>query len=296
MSSIPPSIKRVLWLSLAAALSVALSAVLWTHKADAKEKMEPEELIQRHLNSIGEESAVRQRNNIWAEGTGRLEIVSPGEGTAEGVVQLVSRDGDLRYSFAVARADYNGEGAVVEDGKVTVAYATPGERSFLGEFLFSQKVVLQEGLFGGVLSAAWPLADDLEARKNAPKLKYQGSKKFGNTKAHVLRYEPRRTSVKITLYFDEENFTHLGTEYELRVPAPPSATPTDTARLRDSRIHVIEYFSDFKEVDGFYLPTQWKVEHNLFGNGPGTLWQWIHRFERIVHGAELPANAFAISE
>ncbi len=91
-------------------------------------------------------------------------------------------------------------------------------RSRLGNFLFLQEEVLREGLFGGVLSTAWPL---LNTQIRTRSLKYEGLKKVDGQQLYDISYIPKKRfesgDLSIHLYFDPETYRHVLTVYTATV-------------------------------------------------------------------------------
>ena len=115
---------------------------------------------------------------------------------------------------------YEGE-AIGFDGKqVHVGFAQPrlNARSALGMFLAVNKVIVGEGLLGGVLNGRWPLAD-LAARE--ARLSYEGLKKLDGRELHRVRYRARRDQgdLAILLYFEPETYRHVASTFSVEPAA-----------------------------------------------------------------------------
>ena len=152
---------------------------------------------------------------------------------------------------------------------------------------------VREGLFGGVLSTAWPLLD-LEGRN--PKLDYRELKKISARELLELRYRIRKGGgdVNIRLYFDPESFRHMATTYKLRISAPMGRTSEESARQSDTRYTLEEWFSDFRPLDDLDLPRQWTVRFTVetgFGNFMG---KWDMRFPQIAHNPSIDPQIFVL--
>ena len=119
------------------------------------------------------------------------------------------------------------------DGKETyVAQLEAGRRSELGDFLYQYKIILEEGILGGVATTAWPLRD---VKGRRAKIKYKGMKKLYDTQVHEIEYRPRRedSSVEISLYFDTEDFRHLATQCRVEIPDGPMISTPEIIRASD---------------------------------------------------------------
>jgi hypothetical protein len=166
------------------------------------------------------------------------------------------------------------------DGKaLTVGEVRPGQRSTLGRFLMAHEMMFRDGLIGGALSSAWPLYD-MSTRK--AKLKYAGTKKVGDRKAHVLEYEGKdNTGLKTSLYFDAENFQHLRTEYEMHIIQQMPGEPSVTQQQGDAIQKVVEDFSDFKTEEGLTLPHSYKLQLSIESLSRRTLQDWVFTLSKF---------------
>jgi len=279
------------------ALSLALLALpLLCNAAELK----PEDVVAKHLDSIGNAEARKAIKSRAVQGTAQYKILVGGAGTLDGKAVMVSEGDKMRLLLKFENNDYKGEQFVSDGNRLEVAATTAQRsRSPLGDYIYSQNTAVHEGLFGGVLSTAWPLLD-LDERK--PKLSYEGVKTVDGHQAYMLRYKPKKGSDQnIDLYFDQETYRHVLTVYTLTVHphvgqgtsyqsagganVPVQMTQTSTAdqlkgnapydpnlsstggvspeqaqaRQQDTRYRIEEHFSDFKTADGLTLPTHYDI-------------------------------------
>ncbi len=204
-------------------LSVVSVASFTAVGARAKDKKpKPEDVIKKHLESLGDLDAIYERKSLKAEGATTMEVVVGGSGRLQGPATLLSDGDKLRMSMVFGINEYPGEDVAYDGQTVETGYVQPGVRSKLGQFLYDFDQILSEGLFGGVLSTSWSLLD-LENRR--PKLKYEGLKKLDGQKYHTVRYRRREGGdVQTRLYFDTEAFRHCHTVY--RVCSAPGSLDT----------------------------------------------------------------------
>ena len=228
------------------------------------QKFSPEEIVAKHLDSIGtKEKRDSIKNQILSGNvqftltgaatpvTGRFVIASAGEKNLWGM-NLNSND------YPMDRFGYDGK-------DVQVGFAKPGSRSILGFFIYSYRELLKEGFLGGTLESSWALMNT--AAKN-PKLSYEGKKKINGTEALVLSYLPKSGSdLSVRMYFNASNFQHLRTEYNRSIAARQGATIDTSAGQGEDRYQLIEDFSDFKDVNGLTLPTTYKLSYSFFNGG-----------------------------
>ena len=258
----------------------------------AESKPKPEELIRSHLERLASPDALRERTTMVARGVCELKIITGGGALISGQTLLLSENRNLSIELHFGLAEYTGEHYVLKDGDVSVAYTTPGRRSPLGEFLLAQNLILKEGLLGGVYSTAWPLIDFPERKA---RVKVKGLKKVDDRRLQVLEYQiPRSGNLRTELFFDPETNDHVRTEYSLRISAGQSLTPEAAGRTRSIRYRMEERFSDFKDFDGYRLPTRWVVQFSRDGDGPTLLWQWTSELREFSQNQPISPDRFEL--
>lgn len=284
---------RVLFL-LAALLLPATRSVHLQAGPPKKEKLTVDELIQGHVESLGNGEILARRQTFVMMGTCQNEILIGGKQNITGAAQLVSRGKGVNFLIDFANPNYNGEQIVTDGKKANTAFSIPGTRFPLSEFLFAQKAILKEGLFGGALTMAWPLLN-LEERK--PILKLKGTKKIDGRELHQLDYRIRKRGgdARIRMFFTPEDFQHVLTTYEVQISAVMGATPGQSAGQRVSRFKLEERFSDFRGFGGLNLPATWVVQVTAQGTGPTTLWQWTMKFDQSSDNQEVPDSFFVVN-
>ncbi len=236
----------------------------------ADDKLTLEQVIARHLASIGTPEALAKAKTRVAEGKSKFEIVNAG-GYLEGKVTVVSQAGNSRLVLKYPNPDYPGEDMLTDGNKVHV-YGRP-QRSALGFFIYNQgTALLTEGLFEGTLSTAWPL---LDPKLHSAKLTYNGLKTIDGQQLHEVRYEPKkRTDLDIRLYFSKDDFRHVLTV--AKITLDPRLTSSrglfgrgspDVANVRNQEIRyrVEERFSNFAQFDGMTFPTAFQIRYDLEG-------------------------------
>ncbi len=280
-------------LVLASVLAVFAVLNLWAGELRGQ-KLIADELVQRHIESLGSGEALAGRQTFIMKGTCRHEILVGGRANIDGTAQLVSKGNGVNFLIDFARADYNGEQLVTDGKKVTAAFSVPGIRFPLSEFLFTQKAILREGLFGGVLTMAWPL---LHVEEKKPILKLKGTKKIGGRELHRLDYRIRKRGgdARIRMFFSPEDFSHVLTTYDVQISAQMGATPEQSAGQRVSRFKLEERFSDFRDFGGLKLPATWVVQVATQGTGPTSLWQWTMKFDQSSDSQEVADSFFVVN-
>lgn len=199
-------------LSLTWLLAIPLPLLIWfTPFSSAAQKLKPEEVVARHLESIGTAKARAAITTRIISGTSQVIFRTPPPGQAIGRAVLASEGVKCLLGMSFPSPIYPREQLGFNGNSFVAAYVTPGVRSVLGSFLMTHDLIFKQGLMGGTLSSAWPLLD-LGAR--ASQLEYAGTKTVDDQTLYELRYQPRGGSdLKITLFFYQETFRHVRTEY-----------------------------------------------------------------------------------
>lgn len=99
----------------------------------------------------------------------------------DGNADLLSEGRRVRFQLVVNRPDYGVEQFALNGDTATIGHILPARRSGLGDFLFKYPDPVSEGLLGGVLTTAWPLA---HLAAQGPKLVYNGLKKVNGKMYH----------------------------------------------------------------------------------------------------------------
>jgi hypothetical protein len=260
--------------------------------AMAKEpKLKTEEVIEKHLASLGTPEARAAIKSRAATGAAQVTFLQGGHGQLPGKGALFSEGQKAVLVMNFSALDYPGDQLAFDGDKVSVGQIRPGQRSDLSNFIYTYDVILRDGLLGGTLSTAWPLLD-LTARK--ARLDYTGLKKIDGKQLHEVRYRAKKGSgdLRISLYFDPESFRHVRTQYRLVIPATMGARPELSAGQRDTIYTLIEKFEDFREVDGLTLPHTYKLDFTIEGERT-VLTQWTLDALQIQHNQQLNPKYFS---
>ena len=252
----------------------------------AKKKLEPEELVSLHLDSVGPADVRASTKSRVFRGKGMWRVLLGGQGQVPGSVFYASDGSSCSFRFDTqGNPTYYGEHLIFTGGDARIFQGFQNGRSHLGEFFQANQVILREGLLGGVTSTAWPLLA-LETRN--PKLKYAGLKKVEKRKLHRLDYKPRKGggSVRIQLFFEPDTYRHVQTSYRYEIPGGIGADPDASVGIQSTYVHVTETFWNFQAIDGLMLPANWKIHYNRSnqGGGPGSaVSEWEMGFATAVH-------------
>lgn len=244
---------------LAFLFALALSPTDLVGASNARpQKIPVDEVLTKHLESIGSVEDRAATKNLIGTGVVTLSLHAGGKGLAEGRALMASEGTRNLLVWEFASGEYPFEKIGFDGKTLTVKPLRPGLRSPLGQFFLSHDVLFSEGLLGGTLSDSWPL---LAVADRKPKIEYSGMKKIDGRQMHELRYKPRKgADLSIRLFFDAETFQHVRSEYERTVAATMGSAPAASVSLRETRYRVIENFSDFRKEGSVTLPHTYRFE------------------------------------
>lgn len=253
----------------------------------AAKKLTAEEVVARHIESIGSPDKLASIQSRTVYGTasvqrpvGTLPQILPeaGKRTEAGNFLLASADRNLAMVMRFYDPDYPGEHFAFDGKSATVSFIGANKQSVLGEFIDSRSGLMREGLLGGVLSTAWPL---LNAPAGRFKLKYE-EVKIGGTRFHEISYIPKSRryleKMAVCMIFDFESYRHVMTEYANVMNDGSRASP-----------HVIEQFGNFRNVDGLTLPFSYSIE--CPGSRPYSN-RWAIEVRQVNHNGPLDPQLF----
>jgi len=258
--------------------------------AFAGEGMKAEEVLARHLESIGAAEARASVRTRVMSGTCKFSFHARSSGMTEGQVVLASEGEKSLLGMAFPSVEYPHERLGFDGKNVTAGYISQGIHTVLGNFFLTYNVIVREGLLGGTLTTAWPLLD-MPARKS--KLEYAGTKTINGKETHALRYNPSKGSeVSIKLYFDSVTFQHVRTEYERVINAEMGRTPEASSRNTATRYKMVEDFSDFKKEGVLTLPHDYKLQLSVSGQNGSAQYEWVLRFTQFDFNQPIAPNSF----
>lgn len=266
---------------------VALAAEL------AADKLTPEALVARHLESIGTAKARAAVTTRIISGNSLVIFRTPPPGQAGGRVVMASEGLKSLIGMIFPSPVYPREQLGFNGTSFMAAFVTPGVRSVLGNFLMTHSLIFKQGLMGGTLSSAWPLLD-LTARN--PQLEYAGTRKIDKRTLHELKYLPRGGSdLHVRLFFDQETFQHVRTEYERVIAASIGTRSAIDPKETETRYKMSEEFSDFKNEGGLNLPHTYKIKLTVDAQGGTFLADWVINLTQFTFNERIDPNSFDIS-
>jgi hypothetical protein len=256
-------------------------------------KLTLEELIARHLASIGKPEARAANQSCGVDGAAKFMVTVGGAGQVDGSLKLGSDGQKLRMVMKFNTPSYMGEDFVSDGSKVYVASLVSSKTTLLGSFFFPRSSLLKEGLFGGTLTSGWLFLDP-----KAPqlKLKYNGLKKVEGRELHELQYEPRKDAgdIRIRIYFEPDTYRHVLTIYDVRAVNSKSQTVSVNARSsagivsEESRATLKEQFGEFQTADGLTVPTVWSITLSSDAREASEM-RWNVAVQSVAHVAIDPA-------
>lgn len=237
-----------------------------------------QEIVAKHLNSIGPESERKALKNLILRASVRLSVHGSNAFVADGNAVLASELNKMIFRLAIQPPATTHEsvlfdGTEIRVGRPELKYIRPDFEQFISEF----QPMATQGLLGGVLFTGWCL-NDLDERDG--KIEFGGTDTIDGRKVYVLRYKPKvADSVKIKFYFDAETFVHKRSEIRLTAPRirntlaggppPPNLDGRSTsggfpvrgdiAGPTTDTITFVEDFTNFKQEGKLILPHKYTM-------------------------------------
>ena len=259
--------------------------------AQKPEKLKADEIIAKHLESIGTKEKLAEINNQMILGTSEFIILRGGSSKTVGNVVIASEANKLFFGANFNSSNYQTERASFDGNNVNIGFISPGLRSAFGNYMLSNKQIFSEGLFGGTLSTSWALFDLLERKA---KINVAGRKKIDGKDTYVLEYSPKRGSDStIKIYFDSQNFQHIRTEYFKVFSAAQGLTLDQSSRQVEARQVLTEDFSSFSIENGLNLPHKYVIHLVLDGRSTSE-YEWTFQFSNFLINQKLDAKSFDI--
>jgi len=286
--------KQIKKLSVVAILVVSLLILSSASQSSSvAEKMKAEEVVAKHLESIGSAKARAAITTRIISGTSQVIFRTPPPGQAIGRAVLASEGAKCLFGMSFPSPVYPREQLGFNGTSFMAAFVTPGVRSVLGSFLMTHDLIFKQGLMGGVLSSAWPL---LDPATRISQLEYAGTKKIDDQTLHELKYQPRGGSdLKITLFFDQETFRHVRTEYQRVIPASMGDRSYSNVQQREISYKMVEEFSLFKPEGGLNLPHIYRIKLTVDSRNGTFLADWVIKLTQFDFNQKIDQSAFNVS-
>lgn len=277
-------------------------------KSRADDKMKPEEIVAKHLASIGAAETIASVHSRIIAGSVVAIMRAPGTAKFTGQAILASEGGKNTIGMGFESAGKYEERFAFDGNNVSVGYARPGVRGYWGDFLLTHENIIKLGLVGGTLSDSWPLLNFSDKKQ---KLEYGGTKKVGDRTLYVINYVPRGSSdLEIKLFFDSETFQHVRSEYTRVISAGlgsgaiPSGRASSAAtsgaidqsgQQRPTRYKMTEEFSDFRKESGLNMPHTYKINLDLDTRGGTQSVEWDFTLTEFAFNQQIPPATFLVN-
>ncbi len=261
--------------------------------AIADDKLMAEEIVAKHLDSIGTKQKWAEIKNRLIVGRAQFLNLHPTAGGTSGKCVFVSEPDKLFFGSSFTSPNYPFEKVSFDGDKVNIAFVTTGSRSAFGNFILAHKEIFSSGLFTGSLSSSWSL---LDLKSNKAKVKFAGKKKIDGHEVYILDYSPNRgTDLTIKLYFDAETYRHVRTEYSQTLSAAQGAKPEDSSRQLESRHQLTEDFFGFSEENGLTMPHSYTIRLVLSGQNATNEYEWKFGMSLFMFNQKLDPGSYDVN-
>jgi hypothetical protein len=277
------------WRQFVLALSLA-GSFCSAHAAETT----PEEIVAKHLDSIGTAEARAAVRSRAVQGTLHFKMLVGGGGETFGSWGRVSEQRKSNFVMRFGNGNWRGEQFVFDGDKTSFAAATSThDRSTLARFVNSQDFIVKEGLLGGELSTAWALQNLDHSRV---KLGYIGLKKVDGHELQCIEYLSKGTSdMSVKLYFDPETYRHVMTVYSVSQPNF-GGTIRNSAQQREIRFTLVERFSHFESDNGITLPRHYDLQYTEeLQDGATRVYDWDMTADKILSNLDLDPRNFQLN-
>jgi len=284
-------------------VSLALIFMFVISIAVNAQKMKAEDVIAKHLDSIGTAEVRAALKTLIAVGPTKQKFTSTADSAVDGRIVIASEATKIFMGMNMASPQYPGQRFVFDGKDSDIALTKQGGRDFLGNFVKDNGSLLKSGIFGGTLSTGWLLSNTPSLKG---KLTYEDTKKIDGRDTYVLQFSPKGGSdIDIHLYFDAETFRHVRTEYKRMTSAPQGVMGKDisntksadnSARQSETRIGLTEDFSDFRAERGVTLPHSYKISYSYWGNQGSVQCEWTSTLTEFGLNQKFDPATFATSE
>jgi hypothetical protein len=258
------------------------------------QKMTTEELVSKHLASIGSKDVLQAAKERIAMGTSEFESKFPSKKT-NGKAVIATRGTDYMFIASFSSGEYPFEKVGFFSNRVVLPWVTSGTRSPLGAFIADHEKMLSDGVFTGSMSGAWAL---LDPELRGAKTKLAGRRKVDGREAYVLEYWPKgvnSSEFTIRILIDAETYRHVATEYK-HIINPSQDTFGRLGRQAGVRQSLVESFGDFKTVDGLTLPHSYNAHYTTESNSGTYEFFWRLNMQSYLLNPNLDENFFTFEK
>jgi hypothetical protein len=250
-----------------AACAVFALLFLFTIPALTQDKLTAEDVVKKHLDSIGTPEARSAAKVRAASGKFTMDVIQGGVGTANGDAGIISAGKMLKILMRTDSPRYAGEKFWYDGKHVVVPVTDVASRTYLADFIYRNEALLRDGIFSGAIGNSWAL---LDIKGRGAKLIYKGLKDVDGQNLHEIDYVPKKSAseLEIQMYFDPQTFRHMMTRYKFQVTGYMNVTPgidrqARTQNSTNTTYRIEEKFSDFQTSDGVTLPRTWEIQYSV---------------------------------
>lgn len=240
----------------------------------AAQKLKTEEIIAKHLDSIAKPDVRAANKTRMMVGDVTVTFVSSKNQQTLGRVVMASEGAKSLIGMTLNASDYTNEKFLFDGTNTNIGFAYMNRHSPLGDFVRSNTAFISQGLLGGALSTGWAA---WAATDGKGKFSGSGKKKIDGKEVYQLSYG-LKGGADVTLFFDAATFQHIRTEYKVMQSAGIGLRPEQSSGYDETRIKLVEDFSDFKEEKGLTLPHTYKISYSVSGQKGTTEIVWDMKF------------------
>jgi hypothetical protein len=253
-------------------------------------KLTAEELIAKHVASIGTPEAIAAAKSRVLVGNGYLSGGLGIVGKIGGPAQFASQGDMVLLAMVFNSNDYAYE-KVGYDGKDLSTGKAFGGNTDLGNFIRTHPVIIRQGLFGGALSAAWPLLH----MEKGEKLESISPVTNNGVQLYKAKYtSSRNDDLSITLYFDAQTWRHVMTEYKYTI-GPRQGGPIVSEEEKPTYYTMVEGFSNFRKVGDLVLPLTHQIDIAVIAPTDAASLRWTANYTQCYFDQELEKGMFKVS-
>jgi hypothetical protein len=260
--------------------------------AEAKaDKIKTEDILAKHLDSIGTAEARNAITSIFAAGSSKAVSKGRNAGETVGIVVMASTGKKNMVGMKFDNSDYPFEKFAFDGKDFRFGFLSAGQRSQLGGFMLSNQKAFRVGILGGALTTSWEL---LNYDPRVGKFKCGGTKKIDKVKHHKCSYNPKKGSeLKMTLYFHPETFRHVRTDYRRVISGGQGRGIDNSTSQSEVRYLFSETFSDFKKVEQLTLPHSYVISYERTGRS-GLDYEWRMQLSSFKFNGPIEDSNFEV--
>lgn len=258
------------------------------------QKLTANEVVAKHLDSIGTAQARSAIQNMMSVGDVTFKFLAKADIPVPGRIVLASAGPKNFLGMSLNSNNYPGEQFIYDGKKTKVALIQNAEKSKLGDLISGNDFILEDSLFTGVLSSSWVLSS-MESKK--VKITFDGTKKINGKEVYIIGYSRKGSGdFSVALYFDQETFHHIRTEYKRTQSSPVGSRPSLAGYVSEIKYQLVEDFSDFKVEKDLTLPHTYRIHYSETGQNGTIEVEWVCNFLTFAFNQQLDDKTFSTNE